>query len=121
MTDTPGAPDPTDSAEDGLMSAVRAMRDMNPDSLMHRMGIEVIEATPERIVATMLVRPELCTTGGILHGGGDLRALDLPQLLEFGAQRPLGGLLDLLERLDQDGVTRRLGDRRVLRRGAANG
>jgi len=27
----------------------------------------------------------------------------------------------LLERLDQDGVTRRLGDRRLLRRGAANG
>lgn len=32
-------------------------------------GIEVTELTPERVVATMTVRPDLCTTGGILHGG----------------------------------------------------
>jgi len=71
MTDTPGAPDPTDSAEDGLMSAVRAMRDMNPDSLMHRMGIEVIEATPERIVATMPVAGNT-QPYGLLHGGASV-------------------------------------------------
>jgi uncharacterized protein (TIGR00369 family) len=33
------------------------------------MGIEVTELSPERVVATMTVRPDLCTTGGILHGG----------------------------------------------------
>ena len=33
------------------------------------MGIEVTALTPERVVATMTVRPDLCTTGGILHGG----------------------------------------------------
>jgi uncharacterized protein (TIGR00369 family) len=33
------------------------------------MGIEVTELSPERVVATMVVRPDLCTTGGILHGG----------------------------------------------------
>ena len=31
------------------------MRAMNPDSLMDRMGIEVLEATPDRLVATMPV------------------------------------------------------------------
>lgn len=33
------------------------------------MGIEVTELSAERVVATMTVRPDLCTTGGILHGG----------------------------------------------------
>jgi uncharacterized protein (TIGR00369 family) len=33
------------------------------------MGIEIGEASPERIVATLRVRPDLCTTGDSLHGG----------------------------------------------------
>ena len=33
------------------------------------MGIEISQASPERIVATMRVRPDLCTTGESLHGG----------------------------------------------------
>jgi len=33
------------------------------------MGIELTEVTPERVVASLEVRPDLCTVGGILHGG----------------------------------------------------
>jgi len=33
------------------------------------MGMELTEVTPERVVASMEVRPDLCTVGGILHGG----------------------------------------------------
>lgn len=33
------------------------------------MGIEITEVGPERVVATMRVRPDLCTTGESLHGG----------------------------------------------------
>jgi 1,4-dihydroxy-2-naphthoyl-CoA hydrolase len=33
------------------------------------MGITLTETTPERVVATMLVRPDLCTTGNAVHGG----------------------------------------------------
>ena len=33
------------------------------------MGIEFTTLAPERVVATMTVRPDLCTTGHILHGG----------------------------------------------------
>lgn len=33
------------------------------------LGMEFSEVTPERVIATLLVRPDLCTTGGILHGG----------------------------------------------------
>jgi len=33
------------------------------------MGIEIAEATQDRVVARLLVRPDLCTAGGVCHGG----------------------------------------------------
>lgn len=39
-------------------------------------GVELVEATPERVVATLRVRPDLCTTGGILHGGAHMAFAD---------------------------------------------
>jgi 1,4-dihydroxy-2-naphthoyl-CoA hydrolase len=57
---------------------------MNLDQLQSRlqplfpglMGVQLTELTPERVVATMLVRPELCTAGGILHGGAHMAFAD---------------------------------------------
>jgi uncharacterized protein (TIGR00369 family) len=40
------------------------------------MGIQLIEVTPERVVATMEVRPDLCTTGNVLHGGAIMAFAD---------------------------------------------
>jgi 1,4-dihydroxy-2-naphthoyl-CoA hydrolase len=40
------------------------------------MGVQLAEATPERVVATLLVRPDLCTAGGILHGGAHMAFAD---------------------------------------------
>ena len=40
------------------------------------MGVEVSEATPEGITATLMVREDLCTTGGILHGGAIMAFAD---------------------------------------------
>ena len=40
------------------------------------MGVQLTELTPERVVATMLVRPDLCTAGGILHGGASMAFAD---------------------------------------------
>lgn len=40
------------------------------------MGVKLIEVSPERVVAEMLVRPDLCTTGGILHGGACMAFAD---------------------------------------------
>ena len=33
------------------------------------MGVKLEEATPDKIVASMLVRPDLCTSGDVCHGG----------------------------------------------------
>jgi 1,4-dihydroxy-2-naphthoyl-CoA hydrolase len=40
------------------------------------MGIEITEATKEKVTANMLVRPELCTYGGVLHGGAFMAFAD---------------------------------------------
>ena len=40
------------------------------------MGIELREATPDRVVAAMRVRPDLCTTGASLHGGAFMAFAD---------------------------------------------
>jgi uncharacterized protein (TIGR00369 family) len=40
------------------------------------MGVKLTEASPERVCATMLVRPDLCTGGGILHGGAVMAFAD---------------------------------------------
>jgi uncharacterized protein (TIGR00369 family) len=40
------------------------------------MGLRLVEVTPQRVVAEMPVRPDLCTTGGILHGGASMAFAD---------------------------------------------
>ena len=40
------------------------------------MGLQLTEVGADRIVATMLVRPDLCTTGAILHGGAIMAFAD---------------------------------------------
>ncbi len=40
------------------------------------MGMQLTHVEPERVVATMLVRPDLCTLGGTLHGGAFMAFAD---------------------------------------------
>lgn len=39
-------------------------------------GVRLMEVTPERVVASMEVRPDLCTTGKVLHGGAIMAFAD---------------------------------------------
>jgi uncharacterized protein (TIGR00369 family) len=40
------------------------------------MGVRLTELAPDRVVAEMPVRPDLCTAGGILHGGAYMAFAD---------------------------------------------
>ncbi|OUM01386.1 PaaI family thioesterase [Variovorax sp. JS1663] len=40
------------------------------------MGVRLLVIEPERVVAELAVRPELCTSGGILHGGASMAFAD---------------------------------------------
>ena len=40
------------------------------------MGVRLVTLEPERVVAELEVRPDLCTAGGILHGGATMAFAD---------------------------------------------
>ena len=51
------------------------------------MGVEIVERAKDRVVGRMRVRDDLCTAGGILHGGAYMAFADA-----LGA---IGGVLNL--------------------------
>jgi uncharacterized protein (TIGR00369 family) len=53
------------------------------------MGVAVLEATPDLVRAELRVRDDLCTAGGVLHGGAAMAFAD-----SLGA---IGGFLSLPE------------------------
>ena len=59
------------SAPQDVMDLVRQMEKLNPNSLNHRMGIEITEASAERVVATMPVEGNT-QPYGLLHGGASV-------------------------------------------------
>jgi len=54
--------------------AARVQRELPP--FPRWMAITVTVATPERVVAELIVREELCTSGDILHGGAVMAFAD---------------------------------------------
>ena len=55
---------------------LQAMRALLAPLFPGLMGIELEEASAERVVATMRVRPDLCTAGSTLHGGAFMAFAD---------------------------------------------
>lgn len=54
------------------------------------MGVRLVELTPERVVAELVVRPDLCTTGGVLHGGACMAFADTLGAIGTVANLPEG-------------------------------
>ena len=61
------------------------------------LGIELSEVSPERVVASMLVRPELCTTGEVLHGGAIMAFADTLGAVATFANLPQGARTTTIE------------------------
>jgi 1,4-dihydroxy-2-naphthoyl-CoA hydrolase len=53
---------------DGDLTDLERLRQL-PLPFARLLGIEFLSATPERVTAEMLVRPELCTANSVIHGG----------------------------------------------------
>jgi|SRR5690349_18088915 len=60
------------STSANIAEITAAWKGLLPDLL----GIEVIECSTERVVARMPVRANLCTLGGVLHGGSVMAFAD---------------------------------------------
>ena len=52
------------------------MIDVNIMPLARLMGIRLVEQSPDRVVAKMVVREDLCTANSILHGGAYMAFAD---------------------------------------------
>ncbi|MCB1545157.1 MAG: PaaI family thioesterase [Methylobacteriaceae bacterium] len=52
------------------------MIDVNIMPLARLMGVRLVEQSPDRVVAEMEVREDLCTTNSILHGGAYMAFAD---------------------------------------------
>ena len=60
-------------------------------------GVRLEEATPERVVATMQVRPDLCTAGSTLHGGAFMAFADTLGAVATVVNLPAGARTTTIE------------------------
>ena len=58
------------------MQDIAALQELLDPLFPGRMGVRLVALAPVRVVAEMPVRPDLCTTGGILHGGATMAFAD---------------------------------------------
>ncbi|HJS36870.1 MAG TPA: PaaI family thioesterase [Burkholderiales bacterium] len=58
------------------MDLLNAVREKFKGLLPELLGMELAEVTQDHVRATLKVRPDLCTTGGILHGGSIMAFAD---------------------------------------------
>jgi 1,4-dihydroxy-2-naphthoyl-CoA hydrolase len=58
------------------MMDVAAMQDRLAPLFPGLMGVRLVELAADRVVAEMAVRADLCTAGGILHGGAYMAFAD---------------------------------------------
>lgn len=69
------------------------LKGLLPDLL----GIEFVDVTPDKVVATLRVRPDLCTVGGILHGGSIMAFADTLGAIGTVASMPQGATTATIE------------------------
>jgi acyl-CoA thioesterase len=61
------SPDPPAASHGGPAGVVDGL--YGRDLCSQALGIEIVDASPERATARMVVRPDMCNGFGILHGG----------------------------------------------------
>ena len=77
-----------------LTQAVRAkFRGLLPDLI----GMELVSVTPDRVTATLEVRANLCTAGGVLHGGSIMAFADTLGAVGTIANLPPGATTATIE------------------------
>lgn len=61
------------------------------------MGVTITDVTHDRVLATLRVRPDLCTTGEILHGGAIMAFADTLGAIGTVLNRPEGARTATIE------------------------
>jgi uncharacterized protein (TIGR00369 family) len=68
--------DPPRQAKETFMHDIAALQKLLDAIFPGLMGVRLTELAPDRVVAQMEVRQDLCTAGGILHGGAYMAFAD---------------------------------------------
>src|SRR5512140_1269281 len=79
------------------MNLIESVQTILQPLLPGLLGIELAEAGLERVVASMQVRPELCTTGEVLHGGAIMAFADTLGAVATFANLPEGARTTTIE------------------------
>jgi 1,4-dihydroxy-2-naphthoyl-CoA hydrolase len=58
------------------MLSVEAVQELLAPLFPGLMGVRIVELSAERVVAEMIARADLCTSGGVLHGGAYMAFAD---------------------------------------------
>ena len=58
------------------MPSVESLQQILDSLFPGLMGVRIVELAPERVAAELTVRPDLCTTGSVLHGGACMAFAD---------------------------------------------
>jgi 1,4-dihydroxy-2-naphthoyl-CoA hydrolase len=69
------------------------LKGLLPDLL----GIELVDVTTDKVVARLAVRPDLCTVGGVLHGGAIMAFADTLGALGTVVNMPQGSSTATIE------------------------
>lgn len=72
------------------MSLAAELRERLKGGFPDLLGVRLIEVTPDRVLAELTVRPELCTVGGVLHGGAFMAFADTLGAVGTVANLPAG-------------------------------
>jgi len=59
-----------------MTEAISRLRALTEGLLPDTLGIEFLDASADRVTAALTVRPALCTSGGVLHGGAIMAFAD---------------------------------------------
>jgi 1,4-dihydroxy-2-naphthoyl-CoA hydrolase len=60
-------------------------------------GLKIEEVTPDKVVASLMVRPDLCTTGNVCHGGAVMAVADTVGAVGTVANLPAGARTTTIE------------------------
>jgi 1,4-dihydroxy-2-naphthoyl-CoA hydrolase len=60
-------------------------------------GLRIEEVTPDKVVASLLVRPDLCTSGNVCHGGAVMAFADTVGAVGTVANLPAGARTTTIE------------------------
>jgi uncharacterized protein (TIGR00369 family) len=79
------------------MHAISSLQELLNPLFPGLIGMQLTEVTPERVVGSLEVRPDLCTTGEILHGGAIMAFADTLGAVATFVNLPQGARTATLE------------------------